>query len=140
MKGMMNRLLEFSNIPKKKPKFLNFVNNCMKIGNKKYTEQMWELFNKSIEQSNGTTKSNEKNAQETESNKKRKAQEEIIQKAKKIKTDEKDDLNGEEKQEEENVESYEEGKQKLKMNKVIKKVLKENDFEMPIKKLRKRVS
>ena len=136
----MNRLLEFSNIPKKKPKFLNFVNNCMKIGNKKYTEQMWELFNKSIEQSNGTTKSNEKNAQETESNKKREAQEEIIQKAKKIKTDEKGDLNGEEKQEEENVESYEEGKQKLKMNKIIKKVLKENDFEMPIKKLRKRVS
>lgn len=136
----------------------------MKIGNKKYTEQMWELFNKSIEQSNGTTKSNQKNAQGTEGNKKREAQEEVIEKAKKIKTDEKDDLNGEEKQEEvvqkakkiktdemdylngeekqeeENVESYEERKQKLKMNKVIKKVLKENDFEMSIKKLRKRVS
>ena len=58
LKGLLVRIAENDNVPRKKTKFLNFIKNSMKVGNKTLVEKAWEEIEKAGKESSisGTSK------------------------------------------------------------------------------------
>ncbi|CAG2164933.1 unnamed protein product [Oppiella nova] len=61
IKDLMQRLIAYDNIPRKRQKFINFVRNSLRITNDYYGQQMWEIFEMSIkcEQNDKQNQNNE---------------------------------------------------------------------------------
>ena len=46
LKGLLIRIAENDNVPRKKAKFLNFIKNSMRVGNKDLVEKAWDAIEK----------------------------------------------------------------------------------------------
>ena len=46
LKGLLVRIAENDNVPRKKAKFLNFIKNSMRVGNKDLVEKAWDAIEK----------------------------------------------------------------------------------------------
>ena len=67
IKDLLQRLSAYDNIPRKKPKFINFVRSCLYINNQYYIQQMWDFFDDIIKSnSDNTQKNNNNNADKNE--------------------------------------------------------------------------
>merc|ERR1719470_761795 len=44
LKGLLVRIADNDNVPRKKAKFLNFIKNSMRVGNKDLVEKAWEAI------------------------------------------------------------------------------------------------
>lgn len=150
LKGLLEKISEYSNVPRKKKKFENFCKNSVKVYDAKTLDKLWEAFNGGPT-TNGTTTTDNINEKEDENivktvkKKKRKhiedeetnTEEEAKKKKKKRK---KENHNDENDTPEEADSSSWQLKGKFHWHKAIKRILKESDdHELPLKKLRKRV-
>lgn len=43
--GLLNRVAEYPNVPRKKAKFENFMSNSLRVSNKSLIGQVWDIFN-----------------------------------------------------------------------------------------------
>nr|CAB3263571.1 cell growth-regulating nucleolar protein-like [Phallusia mammillata] len=137
VKELLEKLQEYSNIPRKRGKFLNFLKNSLKIRDSKLTEDVWEIFSSANKPAVLETKENVKSIEEEplqkKKSKKRKHEEngeETAAKKSYVETEDQD----------ENLTVQTENAKKFPWNKTIRLCLKNSpDKEMSIKKLRKKV-
>ena len=54
LKGLLVRISENDNVPRKKAKFLNFIQNSMRVGNKNLVEKAWEEIEKAGKESSSS--------------------------------------------------------------------------------------
>ena len=95
LKGLLIRIAENDNVPRKKAKFLNFIKNSMRIGNKDLVEKAWDAIEKTGKPQAIPPVENNTVADNTHSNIEN-AVAENVKKSKKPKTgQESDNVNGE---------------------------------------------
>jgi len=145
---LMERLITYDNIPRKKQKFINFVRNSLRITNEYYGQQLWDVFEKATkgDQNDSTSGATNVTKRQSETN------ESISNNNKKLrpndhKSNDNNETNSEETHEngfkdneESNGDQDLESKPKLKINKIIVEILKESkNNELSLKKLKKKV-
>lgn len=134
IQNILNSLVHYDNIPRKKPKFANFVKNSFRIRDDNLISKIWDIFQNALkanasvndeqavgDQQKGLKRSISETVEET------KVDENINPEKKVIKMDDDEKLQIEEKTTE-----------TIKMKKVVKSFLTENS-EMDIRKLKKKV-
>ncbi len=147
---LMQKLLGFDNIPRKKPKFFNFVKNCMKVRNEYYIQQLWDIFESvnSHETNNSSIANNNETETITNGNNKRPLNDSDLNDTNAMKKYKEIDNKSESFNEEQCDESTQnstlnsnsETSEKLKMKKIITNILKSSENnEISIKKLKKKV-
>lgn len=59
LERLLEQIITYPNVPRKKIKFQNFVKNCLKYNDTKLIEEAWEIFNQSQKQKSEKSKVNE---------------------------------------------------------------------------------
>ena len=128
IKQLMQRLITYDNIPRKKAKFRNFIRSCLRVTNDYYIDQMWTICEtvfktETLDSDNASPTKRQLNGNQNE----------VQTNGKKFKTNEKTEQI-------EELEKNSDIQPKLKMKKIVVDILKEREnHEMSLKKLRKRV-
>ncbi|XP_054167210.1 cell growth-regulating nucleolar protein-like [Oppia nitens] len=162
LRGLMQKLVLYDNIPRKRPKFTNFIKNCIHITNESYIQQMWDIFEKVIKSDETTNNNNnnnnnnnsnkqmsspvvEKRVADNEDNQQNSTKRKKFKKTNGIQSDDNNNNNEETNEvetndNEEETEVQPKTKTKIKINKLIVEILRETEGnQLKIKKLRKRV-
>lgn len=76
LQEILNRIIVFTNIPRKKTKFENFLANCMRIRDPQILEKAWKVFDEAKKKEQLKKESEGDNNKKTKEGKKRKASDE----------------------------------------------------------------
>lgn len=151
LKALLEKLSDYSNIPRKKKKFENFCKNSVKVYDSKTLDALWDIFSQTSDKqqaSNGSCNTNGKMGKPEDKddrkneNMKRKIDDSDDESSKKKTKKTKDSSNDCENNETEGIkkDTKQSEKGKFHWHKAIKIALKEADEnELSIKKLRKKV-
>ncbi|XP_067126560.1 cell growth-regulating nucleolar protein [Centruroides vittatus] len=58
LQHLLEQIITYPNVPRKKFKFENFIKNCLRCGNVKYINRAWEIFDKAQKQKSQNSKDN----------------------------------------------------------------------------------
>lgn len=142
IQNILNSLVNYDNIPRKKPKFANFVKNSFRIRDDNLISKIWDIFQNSLKtnapanQNPAASDQSIQTSNNQQNGVKRSIGESLVEGGK---VDE--NINPEKKvkkMDDDNPQMQEGTTEKLKMKKVIKSFLPDNS-EMSISKLRKKV-
>ncbi|CAG2106192.1 unnamed protein product, partial [Medioppia subpectinata] len=145
IKGLMQRLVTYTNIPRKEKPFFNFIKNSLRVNNTYYIQQLWDIFRKALDL-NQTNQNTNGNHSQRDDNKRGLVETEVTESSSSKKLKASDDKEEESSQLAEDKETNGvkdetdlESNTKLNMNKVIVKILKESESkELSLKKLQKK--
>ncbi|XP_023218882.1 cell growth-regulating nucleolar protein-like [Centruroides sculpturatus] len=68
LQHLLEQIITYPNVPRKKFKFENFIKNCLRCGNVKYINKAWEIFDKAQKQKSQNSKDNKPEEVENEKN------------------------------------------------------------------------
>ncbi|XP_033102813.1 cell growth-regulating nucleolar protein-like [Anneissia japonica] len=155
MRNLLNQIIEYPNIPRKKTKFENFLKNSLKLYDNYLIQQAWVIVSGSNEKNEEASKQNgdknenhqkntpESNADENTNKEENKSESNGIVGRKRKISDQVTESETKRKQvcsEESSVDTNNQIPEKFKWNNMIKRILREKESkEMSIKKLRKKV-
>ncbi|CAH1785076.1 unnamed protein product [Owenia fusiformis] len=141
LKSLLQKMLDYPNIPRKKAKFQNFLSNSLRIRDTKLVEQVWDILMSeapppAVPLNPTTAQSIESKIElKTETSKRKTSTSEDTETVKKKKKDKVQDVNGKALTNGETEDTAE----KFNWEATITKILSKNgNSEIPIKKLRKK--